>query len=91
MDKSVDPLAQALEHDQCQRNAHDSIKHTEGLASVSAWGSVAITYRIRSHNVKYYYFISMEIFSHQDTPRILTHHPMKDQVNSQVVRSEFKE
>lgn len=42
-DKGVDALTNALEHDQSQRDAQESVEHTEGLPSVCAGGGVAIS------------------------------------------------
>lgn len=44
LDKSVHPLAQALEHDKSQRDPQDGIKHAEGLAGVGPGRRVAVAW-----------------------------------------------
>lgn len=42
-DKGVDALTNALEHDQSERDAQESVEHTEHLPSICAGGCMAIS------------------------------------------------
>lgn len=42
-DEGVHPLSQALEHDQSQRNAQNSVEHAEDFSCVCAWSGMTVT------------------------------------------------